>query len=107
MNQADRHIDDTTDAPHTSVVVTLRPGALIVDLGSARRIVSTAPYGGGLTSSRYFANYTVSNNFCADDVAAAIGAMLSRDGLPANATTCALTAVDVARYETAHALEAG
>jgi adenosylcobinamide amidohydrolase len=104
MSQAYRPAEGTADTAQAPAV-TLRPGVLIVDLGQVRRVISSAPFGGGLTSSRYLASYTVSKDFCPDDVETAIRAMLLRDELPENATTCVLTAVDVARYQVEYVLE--
>lgn len=105
MSQVYSPAEETADASNAPAV-TLRPGVMILDLREVRRVMSSAPFGGGLTSSRYLTNYTVSNDFCSDDTEASIRAMLLRDGLPVNATTCTLTAVDVARCQFASAREA-
>ncbi|HKQ30323.1 MAG TPA: adenosylcobinamide amidohydrolase [Burkholderiales bacterium] len=105
MSQAYHHAE-TTDALAASVL-TLRPGVLIIDLQQRRRTLSSAPFGGGLVSNRYYAAYTVSNDFYCDDVDTTIRTLLSREGLPSDVTTCVLTAVDVARYRVGDAIEMG
>jgi len=98
--QADTH-EYRVPAP----VVALWSDALILDLHTPRRLVSSAPFGGGLTRSRYLLNHSVPRDFCGDDINATIRAALVRYRLTGASATCALTAVDVTRYESESATE--
>lgn len=84
--------------------VALLPGALVIDLKQARRVLSSAPFGGGLVRSRYLVNSTVPEDF-AGDVDTTIHALLGRHGLAGMAVTCTLTAVNVEHYQHARAVE--
>lgn len=84
--------------------VTLHPGSLVIDLKQPRRVLSSAPFGGGLVRSRYLVNSTVPTDFHGD-VETTIRAVLGRHGLAGMAVTCALTAVNVERYQHALAVE--
>jgi adenosylcobinamide amidohydrolase len=100
MKLAPCHADAADDVPRAS----LRPGALIIDLQQARRVVSSAPFGGGLGWKRYLVNCTVPLDFN-EDVDATVNALLARHALDVAATTCALTAVDVRKFKYAEARE--
>lgn len=76
----------------------LRDGALILDLGEPRRLLSSAPYRGGLTRSRWWINHHVRLDFCDDAVDAWIGRRLAALQLPARATTACLTAAYVEQH---------
>lgn len=82
----------------------LLSGALIIDLKQPRRVLSSAPFGGGLVSSRYLVNSTVPEDFRCD-AEATVRALLDRHELAGAATTCALTAVNVEHYQQARAVE--
>ncbi|PZA05950.1 MULTISPECIES: adenosylcobinamide amidohydrolase [unclassified Meiothermus] len=86
---------------------TLRPKALIVDLGALRRVLSSAPFRGGLSYSRYLVNRSVPRDFCPKDVEASVRAELEGLGLPPGACVAHLTAVDVAAHAYAEAEEQG
>ena len=94
-----------SETPATPPVVSLRPGALVIDLRQPRRVVSSAPFGGGLGWKRYLANCTVPIDFHHDDVDTMIRSSLAGHGLASEVTTCALTAVDVRQYRQADATE--
>jgi adenosylcobinamide amidohydrolase len=100
MKLAPCHADARDDVPTAS----LRPGALIIDLQRARRVVSSAPFGGGLGWKRYLVNCTVPLDFD-EDVDATVCALLTRHTLDVAATTCALTAVDVQKFSYAEVRE--
>jgi adenosylcobinamide hydrolase len=102
MTLAPCHADAREDVPTAS----LRPGALIVDLRQARRVLSSAPFGGGLGWKRYLVNCTVPLDFH-EDVDATIATALARYALDAATTTCALTAVDVRKFRYAEVTEDG
>jgi adenosylcobinamide amidohydrolase len=76
----------------------LRGGALVLDLQRARRLISSAPYRGGLTESRWWVNHHVPLDFCEDDAAGWIEGRLNALGLPAEQTTACLTAAYVENY---------
>ncbi|MBI1906367.1 MAG: adenosylcobinamide amidohydrolase [Rhodocyclales bacterium] len=94
------HADPREAAP----TVALHPGALVIDLMQPRRVLSSAPFGGGLVMSRYLVNSTVPGDFDGD-VDTTIHAVLDRHGLAGKAVTCALTAVKVEHYRHARAVE--
>jgi adenosylcobinamide amidohydrolase len=93
---------NTTTIPAT---LTLRGNALVLDLLEPRRVISGAPFRGGLISSRYLVNCTVSRDFNPVDLQAAIRAELEAIRLPYEGTTCCLTAVDVWNYAQGEASE--
>lgn len=86
---------------------TLRDKTLIVDLGASRRVLSSAPFRGGPSRSRYLVNRTVPRDFCPPDVAGAVRADLEGLGLPPRACVAHLTAVDVATHTHAEVEEGG
>ena len=100
MTLAPCHADAREDVP----TAWLRPGALIIDLRQPRRVVSSAPFGGGLGWKRYLVNYTVPLDFH-EDVDTTVCAVLARHALDASTTTCALTAVDVRKFRYAEVRE--
>ena len=93
---------NTSTVPAT---LTMRDRALVLDLLESRRVISSGPYRGGLTSSRYLVNCTVGADFAPLDVQAAIRAELQDIGVPLHDTTCCLTAVDVWNHTQAEAIE--
>jgi adenosylcobinamide amidohydrolase len=86
---------------------TLRDRTLIVDLGASRRVLSSAPFRGGPSYSRYLVNRTVPKNFCPPDLGGVVRAELEGLGLPPSACVAHLTAVDVAAHAYAEAEEQG
>jgi len=90
-----------------SASLTLWRDALVLDLQAPRRVLSSAPLGGGLTESRYLVNRTVPHDFCPPDVQNAARAELRALGLPEGGVTCALTSVDVWNYASGSAEERG
>jgi adenosylcobinamide amidohydrolase len=85
----------------------LRDGALIVDLGALRRVLSSAPFRGGPSYSRYLVNRSVPKDFCPTDLEAVVRAELEALGLHPSACVAHLTAVDVAAHAYAGAEEEG
>lgn len=94
-----------SEAPATPPVVSLRPGAWVIDLKQPRRVVSSAPFGGGLGWKQYLVNCTVPIDFHHDDVDTMIRTSLAGHGLASEVTACALTAVDVRQYRQADVTE--
>jgi adenosylcobinamide amidohydrolase len=82
----------------------LRDGALILDLGGPRRLLSSAPYRGGLTQSRWWINHHVRLDFREDDVDAWIARRLTALNLPGAGTTACLTAAYVEQHGRATAI---
>ncbi|WP_084784979.1 adenosylcobinamide amidohydrolase [Calidithermus timidus] len=87
--------------------MTLRDRTLIVDLGASRRVLSSAPFRGGLSYSRYLVNRTVPKDFCPPDLGGVVRADLEGLGLPPGVCVAHLTAVDVAAHAYAAAEEGG
>lgn len=85
----------------------LRDNALIIDLGARRRVISSAPFRGGPSYSRYLVNQTVPKDFCATDVVGMLEADLEVMGLRPDACVAHLTAVNVANYTYAEVQEQG
>lgn len=85
----------------------VRDKTLIVDLGALRRVLSSAPFRGGPSYSRYLVNRTVPRHFCSPDVTGEVRAGLEGLGLPPSACVAHLTAVDVAAHAYAEAREQG
>lgn len=85
----------------------LRDQALVIDLGSPRRLLSSAPWRGGLITSRWWVNKHVHLAFRPGDVEGWIGGMLSELKLPPGETTCCLTAAYVERFGSASACGEG
>ena len=95
---------DDGDLP---VSVVVRDGAMVMDLMRCRTLISSGPHRGGLTSSRYLVNYTVTCDFCPVDVPASIVAKLAALGLPPEDCTACLTAVNVEHGTWAQVCEGG
>ncbi len=85
--------------------VLVRDGAMVMDLLRCTTLISSGPHRGGLTSSRYVVNYTVSTDFCPVDVPASIVAKLTALGLPPEQCTACLTAVKVENCTSAQACD--
>ncbi|MEW5707382.1 MAG: adenosylcobinamide amidohydrolase [Pseudomonadota bacterium] len=86
---------DTLPAPFR---VTLASGALVVELGACRPVLSSAPYRGGWVRSRFWVNHSVGLDFREADPQGWIADRLASLGLPAEETTGCLTAARVERY---------
>jgi adenosylcobinamide amidohydrolase len=85
-------------APPDPFDLALRDGALILALGGPRRLLSSAPWRGGLVRSRWWLNHHVRLDFCEDDVDAWIGRRLRELSLPPGETTACLTAAYVENH---------
>nr|WP_281377008.1 adenosylcobinamide amidohydrolase [Deinobacterium chartae] len=72
-----------------------------------RPVISSAPFGGGMSERRYLVNRSVPPTFCPPDLEVAALAELAALNLPADQTVCAFTAVDVFRFGEGVALERG
>jgi adenosylcobinamide amidohydrolase len=91
-----------TELPFEFVV---RADSFVLDLLAPKPVLSSAPFRGGWGTSRYFLNRTVSSDFCPEDISAALLGEVVAVGLPPEQTTCAVTAVNVAKYAAASATE--
>jgi adenosylcobinamide amidohydrolase len=92
-------------SPPPPFALVVRDSVLILDLLQARTLISSAPFRGGLVQSRYIVNATVAADYCPMDVTAAIAQQLLTLGLPTEASTACVTAVDVNNHVRAEATE--
>jgi adenosylcobinamide hydrolase len=76
----------------------LADGMLALDFGSARRVLSSAVLGGGLTAARSWINVTVPHDYARTDPAADLAGRAARLRLPGPVIGM-LTAADVRRHE--------
>ncbi len=91
--------------PSLPFALVVHDWALVVDLQHVHTVLSSAPYRGGLVQSRYIVNSTVAPDYCPPDVSSAIAKQLGILGLPIDASTACVTAVEVKNHVRAEAIE--